>query len=81
MIHKPIARDFGISANQNRVADWLSSSLGGVAERLLLSAVDSLTEGVDVSRHRERRISEICRLISIAQECLGLWLHSTIWVG
>jgi hypothetical protein len=42
------------------VADWLSSSLGGVAEKLLFSAVDSLTKGVDVSRHREGRFSEIC---------------------
>jgi hypothetical protein len=60
MIHKPIAREFGISANQGGVVDWLSLSLGGVAERLLLSAVHSLTEGVDVSRHREGRFSEIC---------------------
>jgi hypothetical protein len=29
-----------ISANQDKVADW-SSSLGGVAERLPLSAVDT----------------------------------------
>jgi hypothetical protein len=78
MNHKQIAREFGISTNQDKVGDWFSLSLGGVAERLLLSAVDSLTKGVDVSRHREGRFSEICSPISVSQECLGLWLHSTI---